>query len=391
MVPKGFYYAAVKAKIKKWDKEDVGLIISHEPAAATAVFTTNRVKAAPVLLSQANLKNRAHRAIIVNSGNANAATGKTGTKNAAATVEAVARNLGIKTGEVLIASTGVIGLQLPMEKILGAAPQLAQSLGNDPAPFTRAIMTTDTRPKEASARMAIGGKTITVWGCAKGAGMIHPNMATMLAFTLTDAAIAKPVLQAALAEAAKHTFNRLTIDGDTSTNDTLILLANGAAGNKPVAKGSADYKKFVAALTDVCAKLSEMIVGDGEGVTRIAEIKVEKAKNENEALAVARAVAGSLLVKTALHGGDPNWGRIICAAGYSGVPVDPEKMELYFGKHAAYKNGLPAKTSEEILAAEMKKKKVLMRLVLNRGTASTSYIFCDLSREYVTINADYRT
>lgn len=391
MVPKGFYYAAVKAKIKKWDKEDVGLIISHGPAAAAAVFTTNRVKAAPVLLSQLNLKNRAHRAIIVNSGNANAATGTVGMKNAKATIEAVATNLGIKTGEVLIASTGVIGLQLPMEKILGAIPALTNALCNDAAPFTRAIMTTDTRPKEASARVKIGGKTITVWGSAKGAGMIHPNMATMLAFTLTDAAIAKPVLQAALMEATRHTFNRLTIDGDTSTNDTLILLANGAAGNKPVAKGSADYKKFVAALTDVCAKLSEMIVGDGEGVTRIAEIKVEKAKNEAEALAVARAVAGSLLVKTALHGGDPNWGRIICAAGYSGVPVDPDKMELYFGKYPAYKNGLPAKTSEEILAAEMKKKKVLMRLVLNRGKASTSYIFCDLSREYVTINADYRT
>ncbi len=391
MTPKGFYYAAVKAKIKKWDKEDVGLIISDRLAAAAAVFTTNRVKAAPVLLSQANLKNRAHRAVIVNSGNANAATGAVGMKNAKATIEAVAKNLGIKTGEVLIASTGVIGLHLPMEKILGAVPQLAQSLGNDAAPFTRAIMTTDTRPKEASAQAKIGGKTVTVWGSAKGAGMIHPNMATMLAFTLTDAAIAKPVLQAALVEAARHTFNRLTIDGDTSTNDTLILLANGAAANRPVAKGSADYKKFVAALTEVCAKLSEMIVGDGEGVTRIAEIKVEKAKTEAEALAVARAVAGSLLVKTALHGGDPNWGRIICAAGYSGVPVDPEKMELYFGKYPAYKNGLPAKTSEEILAAEMKKKKVQMRLVLNRGRASTSYIFCDLSREYVTINADYRT
>ncbi len=391
MVPKGFYYAGVKAKIKKWDKEDVGLIISHEPAAAAAVFTTNRVKAAPVLLSQANLKNRAHRAIVVNSGNANAATGTVGMKNAKATIEAVAQSLGIKTGEVLIASTGVIGLQLPMEKILGAIPALTNALCNDAAPFTRSIMTTDTRPKEASARAKIGGKTITVWGSAKGAGMIHPNMATMLAFTLTDAAIAKPVLQAALVEAARHTFNRLTIDGDTSTNDTLILLANGAAGNKPVAKGSADYKKFVAALTAVCAKLSEMIVGDGEGVTRIAEIKVEKAKNEAEALAVARAVAGSLLVKTALHGGDPNWGRIICAAGYSGVAVDPEKMELYFGKYPAYKNGLPAKTSEAILAAEMKKGKVLMRLVLNRGMAGTSYIFCDLSREYVTINADYRT
>ncbi len=391
MVPKGYFYAGVKAKIKKWDKEDVGLIISHQPAAAAAVFTTNRVKAAPVLLSQANLKNRAHRAIIVNSGNANAATGTVGMKNAKATIEAVAASLGIKTGEVLIASTGVIGLQLPMEKILGAVPPLTQALGNDAAPFTRAIMTTDTRPKEASAQAKIGGKTVTVWGSAKGAGMIHPNMATMLAFTLTDAAIAKPVLQAALAEAAQHTFNRLTIDGDTSTNDTLILLANGAAGNKPIAKGSADYKKFVAALTEVCAKLSEMIVGDGEGVTRIAEIKVEKAKNEAEALAVARAVAGSLLVKTALHGGDPNWGRIICAAGYSGVPVDPDKMELYFGKYPAYKNGLPAKTSEDILAAEMKKKKVLMRLVLNRGKASTAYIFCDLSREYVTINADYRT
>ncbi len=391
LTPKGFFFAGIKAQIKKWDKEDVGLIVSDRPAAAAAIFTTNRVKAAPVLLSQANIRNRTHRAVIVNSGNANAATGAVGMKNAKATVEAAARNLGLNPKEILVASTGVIGLQLPMPKLLRAVPLATQALSNDAAPFARAIMTTDTRPKVASATIKLDGKTVTVWGSAKGAGMIHPNMATMLAFTLTDAAIAKPALDAALREAANATFNRLSIDGDTSTNDTLMLLANGAAENKPLSKGSAGYKKFVAALTDVCAKLSEQIVADGEGVSRIAEIRVEKAKTQAEALTVARAVAQSLLVKTALHGGDPNWGRIVCAAGYSGVPVDPDKMELYFGKHAAYRNGLPAPTPEKTLAAEMKKKKVEMRLVLKRGKASASYLFSDLGHGYVTINAEYRT
>jgi glutamate N-acetyltransferase/amino-acid N-acetyltransferase len=391
VIPKGFVFSAVKAKLKKWDKEDIGLIVSHSPCAAAAVFTTNRAKAAPVLLSMKHIKGKTHRAVICNSGCANAGTGVEGYRNAAQTAQLVAKRVKCRTREVLVASTGVIGVGFSWKKFRDAIPKLAATLKTSPAGFTRAIMTTDTKPKTASRAVTIGGRKVTIWGCCKGSGMIHPNMATMLSFIVTDAAAPKAVLQNALKEAVNHTFNRLTIDGDTSTNDTVFLLANGEAQNAPLKKGSADYQKFLNALAAVCAALSEKIVGDGEGVTRIAEILVEKAANAREALAVARAVAGSLLVKTALHGGDPNWGRIICAAGYSGAKVDQGKMELYFGPHAAYKNGGPTDVPESRLAAEMNKKRVKMRLVLNRGTARDRYLFCDISHEYVTINSHYRT
>ncbi len=391
MTPKGFSFSAIKAKLKKWDKEDIGLIVSDTPCTAAAVFTTNRAKAAPVLLSMKHIKAKTHRAIIANSGCANAGTGKPGYKNALETTRLTARQLRCRASEVLVASTGVIGLDFSWDKFGTAIPKLAAMLKASPAGFTRAIMTTDTKPKLTSRGVTIGGKKVAIWGCAKGSGMIHPNMATMLSFIITDVAVPKAVLQSALKEAADGTFNRLTIDGDTSTNDTVFLLANGAAGNAPLSKGGADYKKFVQALAAVCTTLSEKIVGDGEGVTRIAEIKVEKAANANEALMVARAVARSLLVKTALHGGDPNWGRIICAAGYSGAKVDQGKMELYFGKHAAFKNGAQTDIDEKKLAAEFNKKRVKMRLVLNRGKAGDRYLFCDISHEYVTINSHYRT
>ncbi len=391
MIPKDFLFSAVRAKFKNWDKEDLGLIYSQTPCTAAAVFTTNRVKAAPVLLSMKHIKGKTHRAIVANSGCANATTGKPGYQNALNTARETAKRLSCKPGEVLVASTGVIGVNLPWKKLLGFIPRLAASLKLRPAGFARAIMTTDTRPKSASASAIIGGKKTTVWGCAKGAGMIHPNMATMLAFVATDASAPKGILQSALKEAVDGTFNRMTIDGDTSTNDTVFLLANGAAGGATIKNGTADRRKFAKILAEVCRSLTEQVAADGEGVTRLADIFVEKAANKRDAEIVARAVAGSLLVKTALHGGDPNWGRIICAAGYSGVKVNPEKMELYFGKYCAYKNGTPTDVAEKTLAREFSKKRVKMRLLLNAGKASASYLFTDISREYVTINSHYRT
>lgn len=392
MTPKGFYFSALCAGIKKKKRKDIGLIVSNPPSAAAALFTTNRIKAAPVIISQKHVKAaKKHAAIVCNSGCANAATGERGFSDAIKTAQLVATELECDPHEVLVASTGVIGEFLPMEKIKAAVPKLTASLRADPDGYARAIMTTDTRPKTAYRHIIIKGKKVTVWGCAKGAGMIHPDMATMLAFLLTDAAVSKNLLKTALKDASAKTFNTITIDGDTSTNDAVLLLANGAAGNGQLKKSSKEFAAFCKALTEICASLAEQIVADGEGATTIAEIKVEKAKNEKEAVAVARAISGSLLVKTALNGRDPNWGRIICAAGYSGVPVDENKMELYFGKHPAFIKGAPAKTPEKKLAAEMKKEKVEITLVLNRGRASASCLFCDISKDYVSINADYRS
>ena len=306
------------------------------------------------------------------------------------TLKLLAAQLGCTTGELLVASTGGISTFLPMEKITAAIPKLASTLTRSPAGFCRAIMTTDAWPKHAAKSISVTGGKINVWGCAKGAGMIHPDMATMLGFVLTDAAVRKTLLQSALKEAVDESFNSITVDGDTSTNDSVFLMANGAAAAKNIKKGSADWKKFVAALKEVCGQLAEKIVADGEGAKRIARISVEKAASVEEARMVAEAVAGSLLVKTALHGGDPNWGRIIAAAGYSGAEVNLEKTTLYFGPHCAYRNGRAVKNVEQKLAAQMRKKKVMIRLLLGRGKAKAAILFCDIGHNYVTINSDYQ-
>ncbi|MFQ5430994.1 MAG: bifunctional glutamate N-acetyltransferase/amino-acid acetyltransferase ArgJ [Nitrospinota bacterium] len=391
MTPKGFKFSAISAGVKKSGLKDIGLIVSDPLAAAAAVFTNSGAKAAPVLLSMKNIGNTKHRAIICNSGCANAATGKQGAKDALKTLKLLAAQLGCATGELLVASTGGISTFLPMKKIEAAMPKLASTLGRPPAGFCRAIMTTDAWPKQTARSVTVGGRKVTVWGGAKGAGMIHPDMATMLGFILTDAAVRKPLLQSALKEAVDESFNTITVDGDTSTNDTVFLMANGAAGAKTLKKGTRDWTKFVAALKEVCGHLAEKIVTDGEGAKRIAHLLVEKAANVKEARLVAEAVAGSLLVKTALHGGDPNWGRIIAAVGYSGAEVNPEKITLYFGPHCAYRNGLAVKNVETRLAAQMRKKKVMIRLLLGRGKAKASMLFCDIGHNYVTLNSDYRT
>ena len=388
---KGFRFASMIAGIKKKPLDDLGIIVSDRPCTAAGVFTKNMVKAAPVLVSQKHLKSAKLFGVVCNSGCANAVTGSTGMKDAVNMTKILADGIGCKASEILVASTGVIGQFLPMSKLEDGIPKLIKGLNDSPDPFSKAIMTTDTVPKRASKRLKIGGKDVTIWGTSKGAGMLHPNMATMLAFIVTDAAIPKLLLKSLLKEAVDVTFNCISVDGDTSTNDSVFLLANGAAGNAPLKKGTADYRNFASALREVSLSLSEQIILDAEGATVLAEIKVEKGRNRKEAVSVARTIAKSFLVKTALYGRDANWGRIICAAGYSGVKVDPEKMELYFGEHCAYRKGAPVGDMEEKLTAEMKKKRVDLRLVLNQGKATASYLFCDISREYVTINADYRS
>lgn len=391
MIPKGFKFASARASIKNWKKPDIGLIVSDRPCKGAGVFTKNLAKAAPVLLSMESLAHPTHRAIICNSGCANAATGKKGMENARRMGKLTAEQIGCKPEQVLVASTGVIGEHLPMEKIEKSLPLAAKNLVENGTGFAKAIMTTDTKMKTAFKTVKLNGKDVVVWGSAKGSGMIHPNMATMLGFLITDAAVPKNLLKKILKDAADNSFNRITVDGDTSTNDSLYILANGAAGNAPIKNGSSAYKKLSSAITDVCKVLAEKIVIDGEGAKRIAEIKVDKAASVEEAEAVALSISGSLLVKTALHGMDPNWGRIICAAGYSGADIDIDKTALYFGPYCAFRKGMPVKDMEDKLAREMKKKKVHIRYSLNRGKASATRLFCDLSRDYVTINADYRS
>jgi len=391
MIPKGFKFAGVASGLKKKKELDLALIVSELPCNSAGTFTKNLVTAAPVIISKKNLANKKHFAIIANSGCANASTGKKGMEDAKKTITLLADELKIKPEEIFVASTGVISEFLPMDKIAKGIPLAVKALRRQPSNFAKAIMTTDTKPKSASTSLTIDRKKIIIYGTTKGSGMIHPNMATMLAFITTDANIPKPLLQKILLEAVEISFNRITVDGDTSTNDSVFLMANGKAKNSPLKKGTTGYNRFLKALTEVCQSLAQLIVIDGEGASRIAKIKVEKAKTQNDALTVARSIAGSLLVKTALHGGDPNWGRIFSAAGNSGVKIVPEKCDLYIGKHRVTKNGMAISGMESKLQKEMQKKKVHFRFLLNDGKESASYLFCDLSKEYISINADYRS
>ena len=328
-VPRGFRFASANCGLKRRGHHgtlDVAMIVSDAPASAAAVFTQNLVQAAPVILSRAHVRASANamRAVIVNSGNANCSVGPAGMIASRSTAECVARILGCRVEQVVVCSTGVIGVPMQVERILNAAPGLAHTLGSSASDFaglTRAIMTTDTRPKWAAANCRIGGHTVRIAGCAKGAGMIHPNMATMLSFVVTDAAVAPAILDRALRHVVSRTFNCITVDGDSSTNDTLLVLANGASGAKKIARASgADYTTFVAALEKVCKALAIGIVEDGEGATHLVEIEVRGAPSDSAAAKVAQTIAGSALVKTAIAGADPNWGRILAAAGRSGVP-----------------------------------------------------------------------
>ena len=389
--PKGFRAAAAAAGIKRAPGAlDLALIVCDVPGASTAgVFTTNRAAAAPVLLCRRNMqKNRGRaRAIIANSGNANACTGRAGFAVAEQTGKAVARLLGIQPHEVIVSSTGVIGTLLNLDLILKQLPTLKEILSVESAPeVPRALMTTDSFPKSAVLQSRIGGRIVTLAGVAKGAGMIHPNMATMLSYITTDAAIAPAVLQKMLRAAVDDSFNRITVDGDTSTNDSVVALASGLSG-AAIRSGTPAAKKFLQGLTQVCQTLAQMIVKDGEGATKIARIEVRGARNTSDAERVARAVANSPLVKTALAGGDPNWGRIVCAAGYSGAAIDASKVDVRVNGLYLCRRGVHAGFDEAAAKAVFDNSELVVRINLHQGKSDAWVWTCDFTHEYIRINA----
>lgn len=396
-VPQGFSFAATQCGLKQ-SRLDLGILISETPATAAAVFTTNRVVAAPVIASREHLKKSRGqmRGVIVNSGNANCCTHEDGYPASVATARRLADELGgAQSSEFIVCSTGVIGAPLRVEKILAAVPQLVQTRSAEAAAFeefARAIMTTDTRPKWAAAKCRIGGKQVRVLGCAKGSGMIQPNLATMLSFVATDAAVSAPVLQRALRSAAAATFNCITVDGDTSTNDTVALFANGQSGAAKIAKAAgAHYKSFLAALESVCRDLALSIVADGEGAQRVIEIEISGAASDSAADRIARTIANSPLVKTAFAGADPNWGRILAAAGRAGVEFDPRRTNIWIGGVAVCRGGREVRFDEAAAHGKMLAKSVQVRVDLGSGRGSARMWTCDFTQEYVHINASYRT
>ena len=395
-IPRGFSFSSAACGLKK-SGLDLGLLISEMPAAAAAMFTTNRVQAAPVRLSQTHLRRSRGkmRAIVVNSGNANCCTGSNGYSASEATSQELAKELaGIDPSQVLVCSTGVIGLPLRVEKILRALPALVHARSDKAeafAQFTHAIMTTDTRPKWATVNCRIGGKTARILGCCKGAGMIQPNMATMLAFLATDAAISPALLSRALRAAVSDTFNAITVDGDTSTNDTVAILANGESGAGRIASENAAFKAFRTALEKVCRTLALKIVEDGEGAQRVIEIEVRGARSDQAAAQIARTIANSPLVKTALAGADPNWGRILAAAGRAGAPFDFELVDINLAGILVCRRGGEHPFSERVAHKKMLAKYVPIVVDLRAGRGHARVWTCDFTGEYVNINASYRT
>ena len=396
---KGFLAAGVEAGIKYQNRKDMAMVYSKTPCRAAGVFTTNVVKAAPVLWDKEVVESEWEaQAIVVNSGIANACTGKLGYEYCRETAGAAADALEISPQSVLICSTGVIGMQLPMEKMTEGVRMLAKAIkpgeeaGTDAA---KAIMTTDARNKQVAVKVMIGGKEVTIGGMCKGSGMIHPNMCTMLAFVTTDVNISKKLLQEALSADVQDTFNMVSVDGDTSTNDTLLVLANGQAGNPEITEKGADYDTFVEALHYVNETLAKKIAGDGEGATALFEVKVIHADNKEDAKTLAKSVITSSLTKAALFGHDANWGRILCALGYSGAKFDPEAIELYLessaGKILIFKDGMAADYSEEEATRILSCSEVTALVDMKMGEAEATAWGCDLTYDYVKINADYRS
>jgi glutamate N-acetyltransferase/amino-acid N-acetyltransferase len=394
-IPHGFTFAATACGLKK-ARLDLALLTSETVATAAAVFTTNRVQAAPVRLSREHLQKSGHkiRGVIVNSGNANCCTGPEGIVASRKTAVELARSLGCRLDEILVCSTGVIGVPLRVEKILRAIPQLAQARSSAAAAFeqfTHAIMTTDTRPKWAAARCNIGGKQVRILGCAKGSGMIEPNMATMLGFLATDAAISSALLSKGLRTVVSRTFNAITVDGDTSTNDTVTLLANGESGARKISRENGDYRNFCTALEVVCKSLALAIVADGEGAERVIEIEVRGATSSRAADKIARTIANSPLVKTAFAGADPNWGRILAAAGRSGVSFEPNRVDIHVAGMCVCRRGREYAFDERVAHRKMLAKYVPVIVNLHAGRGAARVWTCDFTAEYVRINASYRT
>ena len=396
---KGFQAASTAAEIKYKGRTDMAMVFSEVPCVAAGTFTTNVVKAAPVRWDQDIVYNhQGARAVICNSGIANACTGEEGFVYCRETAKAASESLGIPEDSVLVASTGVIGMQLPIDRIANGVKAMAPKLeGSREAGLeaAKAIMTTDTEKKEAAVEIEIGGKTVTVGGMCKGSGMIHPNMCTMLGFITSDVDISKELLQEALSEDIKDTYNMVSVDGDTSTNDTVLLLANGQAGNPKITEKNADYEEFKKALNYVNTTLAKKIAGDGEGATALFEVKVIGAATKAEAVTLSKSVVTSSLTKAAIYGHDANWGRILCALGYSGVQFDPEKVDLYFeskaGKIKIIENGVSTGYSEEEATKILSEDAVTAIADMKLGEASATAWGCDLTYDYVKINADYRS
>jgi len=388
-LPKGFVASGIRAGIRK-KRPDLGLIVAEGGANAAAVFTQNRFLAAPVVLAKSSLKKTGGhvKAVVVNAGCANAVTGRPGLDAAKRVRSRAAEILHCDVDEIFLASTGVIGVVLPDKKVTEALPDAVARLSTGGiAALSHAILTTDVGPKVAQATFTIGGKRARIVGVAKGAGMIHPNMATMLAFVMTDAALSPATLKKALREAVDQSFNAISVDGDTSTNDCVLLLSSGKAGNAE----NSDASDFQRALNSVCGQLSWMIVRDGEGATRVMELEVRGARNDREAKLAAHAVATSPLVKTALHGGDPNWGRILAAVGRSGAHFSIRRVSLAAGPVMLVRNGDPAEYREKDAARVFSRERVPITLDLGSGTASTLILSSDLGHDYVSLNADYRS
>lgn len=395
---KGFQAIGIHAGIKK-NKKDMAMLYSKVPCAAAGTFTTNVVKAAPVKWDQEIVYNHpAAHAVVVNSGVANACTGEEGYGYCRETAGKAAKLLGIDETEVLVGSTGVIGQQIPVDTLKQGIERMIPLLEDTKEAgvlAAEAIMTTDTVKKEAAVQVELGGVTVTVGGMCKGSGMIHPNMCTMLSFVTTDAAISKKMLQKALSESVKDTYNMVSVDGDTSTNDTVLLLANGVAGNPEITEEGEDYRKFAEALNHVNTELAKKIAGDGEGATALFEVKVIGAESKEQAVTLSKSIVTSSLTKAAIYGHDANWGRILCAMGYSGAQFDPEQVDLYFesaaGKLKIIENGVSTGYSEEEATKILSEQEVTAIADVKMGDAHATAWGCDLTYEYVKINADYRS
>ncbi|HEY6392808.1 MAG TPA: bifunctional glutamate N-acetyltransferase/amino-acid acetyltransferase ArgJ [Bryobacteraceae bacterium] len=391
ILPSGYRYSAAYAGIRKVKRNDLALIVPDSPASAAAVFTQNKVQAAPVRIARFHLTESRGlvSAVLINAGNANCAT-RTGDRVAIACCDAVAKQLKVPAEQVFPASTGVIGVELDASLITNALPQLIQGLS--PKKFERAaeaILTTDTILKVAHQKIAFKRRTVRIAGMTKGSGMIQPNMATTLGFVMTDAAIAPPILSAMLATAVKRSYNRISVDGDTSTNDTVLLLANGASGIQPNEKERVHFEE---ALSQVLEDLAKQIVRDGEGARKLITIEISGASNEDAADRIARGIANSPLVKTAIAGSDPNWGRILSAAGNAGVPFDPSKVDIYMQDMLVCQGGVAAEFSEQDLKSKLDERECSIRLVFHgRGAGGARFWTCDLTEKYIEINASYRT
>ncbi len=389
----GFLFSGISAGIKKDGSRDLGLIYSEVPAQVAGLFTTNKVKAAPVLLDMKRIKGGQCRALIVNSGNANACTGNQGLTDARRISSLMAKRLGIDEESVLVSSTGVIGTPLPFDKIKEGIPELIETLSPEGVMKTvEAIMTTDTFPKVEVATCRVKGKQVKLCGMIKGAGMIRPNLATMLSFLVTDANIKARLLQTMLERAAEVSYHRITVDGETSTNDTVLLLANGKAGHPSLNRVDRDGEKFQSMLSEVCLNLAKSLVKDGEGATKFIEISIQGARDKEDAEKAAFAVAHSPLVKTAFFGQDANWGRILCALGHSGSQINPNRIDVSFDKVPVVKNGMGTGLRAEERASQiLKKKSFRVTIDLRQGKGQFSVFTTDLSIDYVKINASYRS